>query len=227
MFSNLDGTEDPFSFTTIMENDSSPNTANMNLSLGFKLTGRDVFTTWMFAMQTLLTAYGLADYVDKNKVAMATDPAKKAKAMLAITRNVDMNQLSLIKGHSNDPAGAWAALSAEYAGSSNQDMATLLIELFGMRLQSNASVDEAKKHFEYMVDLNIRLKEIDQKRELPDVFMGVLMCMSLPNDMEQVRYRRLSGPTAELTAKKSGTMYFLCYDEWQSWRPAKATWARP
>jgi hypothetical protein len=174
---------------------------NMNMSLGFKLSGKDMFTTWMFAMQTLLSAYGLADYVDKTKSAETTDPVKKARTMLAITRNVDLNQLTLIKGFANDPAGAWAALSAEYAGKSNQDMATLLIELFGMRLQCNASVKEAKKHFEAMIDLNLRLKEIDEKRALSDLVIGVLMCMSLPNDMEQVRYRRLSGTAEELTAK--------------------------
>ena len=79
-------------------------------------------------------------------------------------------------------------------------MATLLIELFGMRLRSNSKVDEAKQHFEVMNDLNLRLKDIDKERALPDVVMGVLMCMSLPNDMEQVRYRRLSGPSKELTS---------------------------
>ena len=78
-------------------------------------------------------------------------------------------------------------------------MATLLIELFGKRLQGNASISEAKKHFEAMIDLNLRLKEIDEHRALPDLVIAVLMCMSLPNDMEQVRYRRLSGPATELT----------------------------
>src|SRR5689334_146002 len=125
--------------TTANEPADATSNQQMNLSLGFKLSGKDMFTTWMFAMQTLLSAYGLADYVDKTKAAQATDPLKKAKAMLAITRNVDLSQLTLIKGFANDPAGAWAALSAEYAGKSNQDMATLLIELFGMRLQCNAS----------------------------------------------------------------------------------------
>jgi hypothetical protein len=170
-----------------------------NMSIGFKLSGKEVYTTWMFAMTTLLSAYGLADYVDKSKAATATDPVKKSKAMLAITRNVEFSQLSLIKSFADDPAGAWAALSAEYAGKTSQDMATLLIELFGMRLQGNASLTEAKKHFEAMIDLNLRLKEIDTNRALPDLVMSVLMCMSLPNDMEQVRYRRLSGPSSELT----------------------------
>lgn len=40
---------------------------NMNMSLCFKLSGKDMFTTWMFAMPTLLSAYGLADYIDKSK----------------------------------------------------------------------------------------------------------------------------------------------------------------
>lgn len=95
--------------------------------------------------------------------------------MLAITRNVDLNQLTLRKAYANDPAGPWAALSAEYAGKSNQDMATLLIELFGMRLQCNASIQEAKKHFEAMIDLNLRLKEMDAKRALSELVFGVLM----------------------------------------------------
>src|SRR5689334_2057672 len=29
--------------------------------------------------------------------------------------------------------------------------------------------------------------------------MAVLMCMSLPNDMEQIRYKSLSGPSTDLT----------------------------
>ena len=189
---------------------------NMNMSLGFKLTGKNMFTTWMFAMQTLLSAYGLADYVDKTKEAIATDPVKKAKAMLAITRNVDLNQLTLFKGDANDQASAWAALSAEYAGKTNQDMATLLIELFGMRLQSNASVSEAKKHFETMIDLNLRLAEIDKERALSDLVIGVLMCMSLPNDMEQVRYRRLFGPANELTAKNARDDVISLLRRWRS-----------
>ena len=90
-----------------------------------------------------------------------------------------ISQLSLIKSFADDPAGAWAAQSAEYAGKTSQDMATLLIELFGMRLQANASLVEAKKHFESMIDLNLRLKEIDSDRALGDLVMGVLMCMSL------------------------------------------------
>ncbi|KMS65151.1 hypothetical protein BVRB_038910, partial [Beta vulgaris subsp. vulgaris] len=142
---------------------------NQSLSIGFKLDGRSVYTSWRFAMMTLLTAYGLGDYVDKSKVSLATDPVKKAKTMLAITRNVELSQLTLIKAFANDPAGAWEALSKEYAGSSNQDMATLLIELFGRRLNENATVEEAKTHFESMTDLNLRLKEIEKDRALPDV----------------------------------------------------------
>ena len=174
---------------------------NMNLSIGFKLNGRDVYMTWMFAMTTLLNAYGLGDYIDPIKKATANDSAKKAKAMLAITRNIEVSQLNLIKTHVNDPWGAWEALSAEYAGQGNQDMATLLIQLFGMRLKENASLEESKNHFEKMTDINMRLKEVDAERKLPDIVLAVLMCMSLPNDMEQVRYRRLSGPAAELTPK--------------------------
>lgn len=172
---------------------------SQSLSIGFKLNGRSVYTSWRFAMTTLLTAYGLDLYVDSSKKVFATDPVKKAKDMLAITRNLELNQLTLIKSHANDPAGAWDALSKEYAGSTNQDMATLLIELFGKRLVENATVEQAKSHFESMTDLNLRLKEIDANRALPDLVIAVLMCMSLPNDMEQIRYKRLSGPSTELT----------------------------
>jgi hypothetical protein len=179
---------------------TSPSDGNgNNLYLGFKLNGKEMFTTWVFAMTTLLNAHGLGDYIDKTKVSTATDAKKKARTMLAITRNVEMPLLSLIKGYPNDPAGAWAALSAEYAGKSNQDMATLLIELFSLKLASGASLEQAKKHIENMVDLNLRLKEIDDTRALPDLHMGVLLCMSLPDEMEQVRYGRLSGPSDELT----------------------------
>src|SRR5690348_11254938 len=101
--------------------------SGQNMSIGFKLDGRVNYTTWRFAMNTLLAAYGLEDYIDSKK--SPTDPVKKAKTMLAITRNMEMSQLSVIKSFANDPAGAWAALSNEYAGKSSQDMATLLIEL--------------------------------------------------------------------------------------------------
>ena len=83
---------------------------NTNMSIGFKHTGKNVYTTWTFAMTTMLTAYGLADYIDKSKAAVVTDPVKRAKTMLVITRNVDLSQLTLIKSFANDPAGAWAAL---------------------------------------------------------------------------------------------------------------------
>ena len=94
----------------------SSSSALSNMSIGFKLTGKEVYTTWMFAMTTLLPAYGLADYVDKSKSATTRDPAKRAKAVLTSIHNVDFNQLSLIKSFADDPAGAWAALSAKYAG---------------------------------------------------------------------------------------------------------------
>ena len=57
-----------------------------NLTIGFKLTGKEVYTTWMFAMTTLLSAYGLADYIDSKKTETAKDPVKKSKAILAITQ---------------------------------------------------------------------------------------------------------------------------------------------
>lgn len=184
---------------TTTRSSSSNDVNNNSLSLGFKLNGKEMFTTWIFAMTTLLNAHGLGDYVDQSKESLATDPKKKARAMLAITRNVEMPLLSLIKGYPNDPAGAWSALSAEFAGKTNQDMATLLIELFSLKLASGASLEQAKKHIESMVDLNLRLKEIDETRALPELHMGVLLCMSLPNEMEQVRYGRLSGPSNKLT----------------------------
>ena len=92
------------------------------------------------------------------------------------------------------PTGAWAALSAEHAGKTNQDMATLLIELFRMRLQANLSVEEAKKYFESAMDLNLRLKEISQHHAVPDNILSVLLCESPPNDMEQVTVPAPVGP---------------------------------
>jgi hypothetical protein len=193
------------------------------MSIGFKLNGPTIYTTWMFAMTTLLTAFGLQDYIDSTKSETATDPSKKARIMLAITRNIGMAQLSLIKSFANNPAGAWAALSAEYAGKTNQDMATLLIELFGKRLQENATVAEAKSHFESMIDLNIRLREIDASRALPDLIVAVLMAMSLPNDMEQVRYRRLSGPAKGRRPSYATMSSHCCVDSLPP-VPPTATW---
>ena len=97
---------------------------------------------------------------------------------------MEMPQLSLTKSFVNDPARVWSALSNEYAGKSSQNTATLLIDLFGLRMGPNPTVQEAKEHFEKMIDLNIRLKEVDEGRAMSDVVMAVLMAMSLPNDSE-------------------------------------------
>ncbi|XXQ37165.1 DUF4219 domain-containing protein [Plasmodiophora brassicae] len=174
---------------------------HVSMTTGVRLTGADNYTTWAFAMTAMLDAHGLADYVDKSKSARATDERKKARAMFAITRNIGTSHMALIKGCTRDPAGAWDILRDEYAGKSNQDTATLLIELFGKRLDPCPSIEEAKAHFERMNDLNLRLREIQEDRALPDVILSVLMAMPLPNDMEQIRYARLSGPAEMLTSR--------------------------
>ena len=48
-------------------------------------------------MHTLLAAYGnLEDYIYSAKKKAAAEPMKKAKTMLAITRNMEVSQLTLI-----------------------------------------------------------------------------------------------------------------------------------
>jgi len=176
-------------------------TREASLSVGFKLTGKENFTTWQFVMTTMLESHGLDAYVDSARAGQANDARKKARVMHALAKNVDVPVLNVIKAYRGNPLGAWEALTAEYAGQGCQDMATLLTELFGKKLSPKPTLEEVKKHFDDMVDLNTRLKEINPELAVPDSILGVLLCLSLPNDMEQVRYRRLTGPASEITAK--------------------------
>jgi gag-polypeptide of LTR copia-type/Zinc knuckle len=172
-----------------------------NLSCGMKLSGKEDYMTWAFAMRVMLVDRGLENYIDPNKKAVATDKSKRNKTLLAITRNVGVAQLSLIRDFESDPAGAWSALSTEYAGKSSQDVATMMMELIGTKLNGPTMFD-AKAHFEKLMDLNSRLKVVDAKKALSDTLLGVIACLSLPDEMEQIRYHRLAGPSDELTLSR-------------------------
>lgn len=110
---------------------------------------------------------------------------------------------------------------------SNQEMTNLQ-----MRLNENAYLVDTSKHFKLPVDINLRQKEVDAERQLPD--MTVLMCMLLLNDIEQVRYRRMSGPDSKLVPKnmRDDVVSLLHWMEttdnengrrpyWRTWIPKK------
>lgn len=121
--------------------------------------------------------------------------------MLAITTNIEAEQMVTILGFGDDPRGAWSALKAEHAGDSSQDIATITIELAQKKLHTGATIEEAKQHFSEMSLLAMRLRAADPDRALTDADLATKLLLSLPGEMEQIRYARLSGPSAGLTAK--------------------------
>ena len=85
-------------------------------------------------------------------------------------------------------------LTDEFSGNTNQDLATLMIKIFRMRLKDKSPVEDAKNHFEDMIDKNLRLKEIDDDRSFKGDIIAVLLCIYPPAEMEQIKLKRLSGP---------------------------------
>ena len=125
----------------------------------------------------------------------------KAKAMHAIAKNIAEDQLPVIIGCGNDPKAAWDALKEEHAGSTSQDIATILMELNTRKLVDEPAIEDAREHFTYMATLVNRLKSADSKRSMSQADYATKLLLSLPNDFEQVKYARLSGPVDDLTAK--------------------------
>ena len=67
-------------------------------------------------------------------------------------------------------------LSHEYIERLVRNMETLLIKLFwASGIDTWSFPSGPKSYFERMMDLNLRLREIDQNRTLPELVMGVLI----------------------------------------------------
>jgi hypothetical protein len=119
--------------------------------------------------------------------------------MFIITKNISEDQIQIIIDYEEDPRGAWKALKAEHNGSSNQDIATLLMELGMVRLQENPSLEGIKNHFNKMTNLRAKIAATDKTRRPDDIDFATKVLLSLPSEFEQIKYARLSGPTADLT----------------------------
>ena len=181
--------------------------SSRELFIAFKLNNEN-YIDWAFSMETLFVDHDLMKYVEPDAcsvepIAGTDDDSKslyaayqkgKAKAMNAINKNLEQNQIRLIRQHKGDPAGAWQALKAEHSGSTSQDIATMLGELGSIKLRAGASVEEADEHFEKMFALAIRLENADPKRALADIDLATKMLLSLPIEYEQIKTMRLNGP---------------------------------
>jgi len=127
------------------------------------------YVFWEFAMTDMLRDHGLLEYVLSNdelevEGLSEADPSsrdyakKKAKAASAISKNLGQEQIALILQHRGDPSAAWKALRNEYAGSSNQDVTTMIMEINKLRLNDCPSEEEAKSHFSKMTLLANKLR---------------------------------------------------------------------
>ena len=85
-------------------------------------------------MTDMLKDAGLWEAVNGDE----SDKKKVVKAMNAITKNVLEDQLELILDTDTANA-AWTLLKEEYDGSSSQDVATLTMQLNGVRLNTGAN----------------------------------------------------------------------------------------
>ena len=90
-------------------------------------------------MESMFEEHGLMDIVNGHvSVVSGTDPEtaailtkKKAKALSAINKNLDPSLLHVVMTFRGDLSGAWKALKDEFAGSTSQSIATLLLKLNG------------------------------------------------------------------------------------------------
>ena len=168
------------------------------------------YVFWEFAMTDMLRDHGLLEYVLSNDELeveglseanpTARDYAKrKAKAASAISKNLGQEQIALIHQHRGDPAAAWKALRNEYAGSSNQEVATMIMEINKLRQNETPSEEEAKLHFSKMTLLANKLSAVGDEHTIAPNALITTMLLSLPDEFEPVKYSRLSGPSSGLT----------------------------
>ena len=130
---------------------SEQSTNSLQLSstkIEIRLDGSN-YVFWEFPMVDMLRDHGLLQYVlskdelEKESLpplANIDDPAhaiKKAKAASAISKNLGQDQIALILQYRGEPDKAWKALRDEYAGASNQDVATMIMEINKLRLKNS------------------------------------------------------------------------------------------
>jgi hypothetical protein len=169
------------------------------------------YVFWEFAMTDMLRDNGLLQYVLSQEelaaegLQIASEEAtdyvqQKAKAASAISKNLGQEQIALILQHRGSPAAAWKALRDEYAGSSNQDVATMIMEINQLRLTEQPSEEEAKAHFSKMTLLANKLRAVGDEHTIAPNALATTLLLSLPDEFEPVKYARLSGrrPTSSL-----------------------------
>jgi hypothetical protein len=169
------------------------------------------YVFWEFAMTDMLRDNGLLQYVlsrdeleaeGLSPIDLKQEPdhvKNKAKAASAISKNLGQEQIALILQHRGDPAAAWKALRDEYAGSSNQDVATMIMEINKLRLTEQPTEEEAKAHFAKMTLLANKLRAVGDEHKIAPNALATTLLLSLPDEFEPVKYARLSGPTKGLT----------------------------
>jgi hypothetical protein len=158
-------------------------------------------------MTDMLLDSGLLEYVLSNDEQVLSEAEssgrdyakKKAKAASAISKNLGQEQVALILQHRGDPSAAWKVLRNEYAGSSNQDAATMIMEINKLRLNEMPSEEEAKSHFSKITLLANKLSAVGDEHTIAPNALATTMLLSLPDEFEFVKYSRLSGPSSGLT----------------------------
>lgn len=191
--------------------------------ISVKLDG-DNYVYWVMAMQAMLNLHGLWHVVvpTSNPQAAPTD-AEKNKVMHAIIRNIQIEQLALISGCGMDPKDAWETLQGEYAGNSQQSIATLMVQLNTLKLVGPATLASARKFFARMNLLEQQLAKADPARKLPAADFATKCVLGLPADLEPIIHARLTGPTDKLTMKnvREDTIAYLKRRENTSPDPAQ------
>jgi len=164
-----------------------------SLRIGFKLTDEN-YVAWSYAMEILASDAGIWEAIDgKNK-----DAKSMARAMKAISLNVDEDTIEDVLLGIKDPAAAWIALKTEHAGNTNQDIATLTIQLNTMKLTSAASEESTRAHLKIMKGLAAKLSAADPTRKMSDQALATSMLISLPEEFEPIKLKFLSGPSVDL-----------------------------
>jgi hypothetical protein len=194
---------------TTLETASAPSTNSLKLSstkIEICLDGSN-YIFWQFAMVDMLRDHGLLQYVlskeelEKEGLSPISSDAdqeharKKAKAASAISKNLGQEQIALILQYRGEPNKAWKALRDEYAGASNQDVATMIMEINKLRLNEQPSEEEAKAHFAKMTLLANKLRAVGEEHAIAPNSLATTLLLSLPDEFEPVKYAMLSGPT--------------------------------
>ena len=164
-------------------------------TIGFKLSNEN-YQEWTVAMKTMLKKKKLYSLMIDDTSAITDDQGDDMTYILV--RDIDAIMLPLIMDHEDHPQTAWAALKKHAIRSTQQDQVTMYMELGLVRLPSDSDPDTAKEYFKKMNLTVLRLKGMG--RAMVDAQVATTMLLSLPAEMEQLRYSILG--SADVTPRR-------------------------